>query len=448
MSRYDQMVKEDLSDTFKNEIADKKAIKRIIKNRKKACMLICLLFNLGILVVLKYTNFIIVNINELTGRTILSSVDLIVPLGLSFYTFQAVGYLLDVYWGKSEAQKNFWDMLLFVSFFPQLIQGPISRYGDLSKTLYERHSFNYKCISFGLERILWGYFKKLVVADRIGVAVAAIMSDPEYYSGGYVFIGMVFYAAQLYADFTGGIDITIGIAEVLGIHIEENFIRPFFSKNITEYWRRWHISMGTWFRDYVFYPLSISAFMKNTTKKTKKHFGTKAAKRIAVYISTLATWLATGIWHGADWHFIVWGLANGIILLVTYELEPLYDRFHRKHPALVSSLFWKCFQIIRTFMLLCCLRLFDTYASVRLACRQFVCMFTELVSNRVTASELLDLGLNVREYIIFFIGVTVMFMVSMYGRDNSVREKVTKKPFIVRYIPVQDKDRNETEKLR
>jgi D-alanyl-lipoteichoic acid acyltransferase DltB (MBOAT superfamily) len=405
--------------------------------KKKQIMLFCLFLNLGILAVVKYTNFVLLNMNYITekiGGYSFSFVNLIVPLGISFYTFQAIGYLLDVYWEKCSVQKNYFRLLLFVSFFPQLIQGPISRYSDLSKTLYDAHDFDWKQIRFGLERILWGYFKKLVLADRVSIAVAALAEAPRYYTGGFVFVGMMLYALQLYADFTGGIDITIGIAQVFGIRVEENFIRPYFSKNIAEYWRRWHISMGTWFRDYVFYPLGISRPVKSLTTRCKKRFGRKAARRIAVYIATVVTWLATGIWHGAEWRFVIWGLANGIIILLAEECEPLFKKFHKCFPKLGETAWYRGFQIVRTFLLMSCLRLFDIYGSVRRSFRQFVQMFTHIGKRAVTGRELLGLGLSVSDYVILFLGTLLLFLVSMCGRNGSVREKIAEKPYLVRYF--------------
>lgn len=416
---------------------ERRAYKNRINKSKKIWMLICLLFNLGILCFVKYTGFIIQNINnvlKLTGEAGISYSGMIVPLGISFYTFQSIGYLMDVYWGKVKPQKNFFKFTLFVSFFPQLIQGPISRYGDMSQTLYAPHKFDFKRVRFGIERILWGYFKKLVIADRVAEAVSAIMGEPDYYTGAWVFFGMIFYAIQLYADFTGGIDITIGIAQTLGVDLKENFIRPFFSKNIAEYWRRWHISMGTWFRDYVFYPVSISSPQKKLTMWIKEHMGMGAAKRVAVYFSTILTWLATGIWHGAGWHFIVWGLTNGIIILISQEFSPLYEKFHKKFPGLVSSAFYRGFQVIRTFLLLCVIRLFDNYCSVRLAIKQFIHMFTRFDLSRVSREMFLDLGLDRWDYAISAAGVIIMFTVSMAGRNGSVREKISQKPYVLRYI--------------
>jgi D-alanyl-lipoteichoic acid acyltransferase DltB (MBOAT superfamily) len=330
-------------------------------------------------------------------------------------------------------QKDLPRFVLYVSFFPQLIQGPISRYGDLSNSLYEEHSFDRRQMCFGLERILWGYFKKLVVADRIAVALEMLTSDPDYYTGGFVFLEMVFYALQLYADFSGGIDITIGIAQCLGIDVKENFIRPFFSKNIAEYWRRWHISMGTWFRDYVFYPSSVSRPVKQISGWAKKHFGRNAGRRVSVWLATLICWLATGIWHGASWNYVVWGLLNGIVILVSQELEPLYERFHQRFPGLAASRGYQAFQVGRTFLLTSCLLTLYNYKDVGLAFHQLVCMVTKFrLQGQLSIQELLNLGLSGADYVIVLVSVLLMFFVSMAGRRESVRTCLSRKPYAVR----------------
>ena len=293
---------------------EKKAYKSKMKAKKWHLLLFCLLLNLGILSVTKYTNFVISNINSfLSGTSKLSLVDMIVPMGISFYTFQTMGYIIDVYRDKQPAQKNYFKLLLFVTFFPQMVQGPISRYGDLSKTLYEPHAFERKTVSYGLMRILWGYFKKMVIADRIVTGVITLIGG-EQYTGAYVFVAMLFYAFQLYCDFTGGIDITIGIAEVMGIRLAENFNLPYFSKNIKEYWNRWHITMGTWFTDYIFYPISVCKPMLKLSKWSREHLGPAVGKRVTVYLSSFAVWLTTGIWHGASFESPCAGSAGGVVL--------------------------------------------------------------------------------------------------------------------------------------
>lgn len=429
---------------------EKKVYKSGMKKRQWRVLLIALFVGLGILAVVKYTNFAIYNVN-LALHTFGSErqfdfLDIALPMGISFYTFQALGYIIDVYRGTSEAEKNPFKFALFVSFFPQLVQGPISRFQDLSKTLYKEHSFDGKTVSFGLQRILWGFFKKLVIADRILVGVNEIIKNPESYSGAFVFVGMMFYALELYADFTGGIDITIGTAQVLGITVTENFNRPYFSKSIKEYWRRWHITMGTWFTDYIFYPISVCKPMLKFSKFSRAHFGEAIGKRMPVYLSSFAVWLATGIWHGASWNFVVWGLGNWVVIMISQEFEPLYRIFHervnrivnRKRAAggefvLADNGFYRLFQILRTILLMSCLRSFDCYRDVPLTFRMFGTMFTGGNWHVLWDGSLLGLGLGVTDYVILAAGLILLISVSLLQRGGSVRERIAAKPYPVRF---------------
>lgn len=414
---------------------EKKAYKNKIKRRQWKMLLAGLFINLGILAVVKYANFVIDNVNTAlhfigSGKEF-AVWNLILPMGISFYTFQAVGYLIDVYRGTCGAEKNPFKFALFVSFFPQLVQGPISRFQDLSKTLYAEHSFDAKRLCRGLQRILWGFFKKLVIADRILTGVNTIVRNPEEYGGAYVFVGMMFYALELYADFTGGIDITIGVAECLGIQVTENFNRPYFSKSIKEYWRRWHITMGTWFTDYIFYPISVCKPMLKLSKFSREHFGETIGKRIPVYLSSFAVWLATGIWHGASWNFVVWGLGNWVVIMASQEMEPLYRKFHDKfHPG--KSRGYQAFQIIRTILLMSCLRTFDCYRNVPLTFKMFGTIFAARNWNVLWNGSLLQLGLSMTDYAILAAGLLLLILVSLLQRTGSVREKIAGKPYIAR----------------
>lgn len=415
---------------------EKKAYKTSMKSKQRKWLLICLLLNLGVLAVVKYTNFAISNINfiskALGSGTQLSFWKIALPLGISFYTFQTMGYIIDVYRGKYPSEKNIFKLALFVSFFPQLIQGPISRFDDLSQTLFQEHSYNSKNVSFGMQRILWGFFKKLVLADRILVAVNAIIRDTDTYQGVFVFVGMLFYAYQLYADFTGGIDITIGIAEVLGIKVKENFERPYFSKSITEYWRRWHITMGTWFKDYVFYPVSVSRPMLDLSKFSRRTFGENIGKRIPVYIATLIVWFTTGIWHGANWNFVVWGLMNGIVILLSQEFQPFYEWFHKSFKVKDTFVF-RLFQVIRTILLMSSLRMFDCYRDVPLTFRMFGTMLTNFNISELFNGTFMNLGLKMFDYGVLLVGLVILITVSLIQRSGSLRCKLAEKPQRVNY---------------
>jgi len=414
---------------------EKKAYKASIKHRQWIWLLVCLFVNIGILAVVKYTNFAISNVNavlKLVGSTNqLNFRNIILPMGISFYTFQAVGYLVDVYRGVTKAERNPFKLALFISFFPQLVQGPISRFNHLQESLFAQHFFDGAVVSRGLQRVLWGYFKKMVIADRILTAVNEIIRNSDEYAGAYVFVGMLFYAFELYADFTGGIDITIGVAETMGIAVTENFQRPYFSKTIKEYWRRWHISMGTWFTDYIFYPISVCKPMLKFARFSKAHFGDVIGKRMPVYLSSFVVWFATGIWHGASWNFIVWGLGNWLVIMVSQELEPLYERFHNRFDV-KEMFFFRFFQVVRTILLMSVLRMFDCYRDVPLTFRMFGTMFTHRNWNILWDGSLLQLGLSGLDYGILLMGLVLLVAVSLVQRTGSVREKLAQKDYPVR----------------
>ena len=411
---------------------EKKAYKASMKAKKWKWLLICLFFNIGILSVTKYTNFMITNINNfLSDTSQLQLVDMIVPMGISFYTFQTMGYIIDVYRGKQEAQRNPFKLALFVSFFPQLVQGPISRYGDLAPTLFAEHKFESKTVSFGLMRILWGYFKKVVIADRIITAVTTLISGTDQYTGAYVFVAMLFYAFELYCDFTGGIDITIGIAEVMGIKLAENFNLPYFSKNIKEYWNRWHITMGTWFTDYIFYQISVCGPMLKLSKWSRNHLGQAIGKRVTVYLSSLVVWFTTGLWHGAAWNFIVWGLMNFVVIMISQELEPLYEKFHKRFNV-KGKIPYEVFQIIRTILLMSCIRMFDCYRDVPLTFKMVGSMFTDFNWHVLVDGSLLNLGITMADYLVLIVGFFIVFGVSLTKvKVGSVRTALYEKPAIV-----------------
>jgi D-alanyl-lipoteichoic acid acyltransferase DltB (MBOAT superfamily) len=415
---------------------ERKEYKAAMKKKQRTWLTLCLVFNFGILAVLKYTDFAIANVNSLLslfGRNKeLPFLRFALPLGISFYTFQTMGYIIDVYREKYSYEKNVFRLALFISFFPQLIQGPISRFDDLKKTLFSEHPFDAKEFSFGLQRILWGYFKKLVIADRLLIAVTTIVGSPKEYQGVYVLVGMFFYAIELYCDFTGGIDIVIGIGQLLGIHLEENFIRPYFSKSITEYWRRWHITLGTWFRDYMFYPISVSKSMLDLSKKCRKLFGNGIGKRIPVYIASVVVWFTTGIWHGAAWNFIVWGLLNCLVILISQECTPLYLKFHERFDV-ADKVWYRMFQIIRTFWLMSFLRTFDCYRDVGTTFRMYATIVTKPNYLELFRGGLMNLGLTSADYIVLILSVTLILIVSLLQRSGSVREKLAARPMWIRY---------------
>ena len=277
------------------------------------------------------------------------SLTVIVPLGISYYTLAAIGYLADVYWKKDVAEKNPLKLFLYLCYFPQILQGPIPKHRLLGKQLAEGHRFDYDRVCFGLQRAIWGFFKKLVIADRLSIMVSRVFDNYLEYSG-FIFVfaltGAVF---QLYADFSGCVDIALGVSEVFGITLEENFKRPFYSTSAAEFWRRWHMSLGSWFKDYVYMPISVNPTLISFGKFIKKHSGRTTARNVMTSIPLLAVWILTGLWHGTGWDYLVWGLYWGTIIIFSTWMAPVYKKINKKLGLSSKLGWWRVIQQIRTF---------------------------------------------------------------------------------------------------
>ena len=410
----------------------RKAYRESMEKKRRVLTAVCLILHFGILAAMKYGSGLIGITNTLFG-TGFSGTKLVLTMGASFYTFSAMGYVIDVQRGKYPAEKNLLRVLLYTSFFPVLVQGPISRFDRLGETLFAPHSFSREDFETGLIRVFWGYAKKLLVADRLLVAVKQLIRYPDTYNGAFVFLGMLLYAATLYADFTGGIDITIGIGKMLGITVDENFNRPYFSKSIAEYWRRWHMTLGAWFKEYVYYPVSVSKGLRTLTKAARK-LGDGFARRIPVYIATMAVWAVTGMWHGNSWNFLVWGLMNGAILLISEELSPLYKRFHERFPSLSGNWFYRAFTVLRTILLMSSLRMFDCYATVPETFRSFGSMFKVWNLPLFWRGGIASLGLSAADYAVAGAGILVMLTVSLIQRKGTLTPKLLEKPLGIRLL--------------
>lgn len=416
------------------EKSERKAYRAREKKKRFSILLFGLFLTLGVLAVLKYTGFVLSGINSMVssfGYQKFSVPSLLLPLGISFYTFQSVGYLIDVYRKKASAEKNLAKFALFVSFFPQLIQGPISRFSDLGAQLYEPHAFDGQGFGAGLTRVVWGYLKKVVVADTAMIAVRTLVTENATYNGVYVFLLILLYSAQIYGDFTGGIDITIGLAEMMGIRLAENFNRPFASRSTKEYWRRWHITMGSWFTDYIFYPLSVTPSMQRLSKWSRAKLGESVGKRIPVYTATIVTWFLTGLWHGAGMNFIVWGLLNCLVILVSQELQPLYNRFHKRFPKLEQNRFWILWQCTRTFLLMGLIRSLDCYRDVPLTFRLWGSMLTAGNWGELFSGGLLSFGLSMGHWTVLLAGVALICLVSTLGKEQPLRYRLVKRPLLL-----------------
>ena len=412
----------------------RKAVKRRDQRRQRLIVAAAMILNFGLLIYFKYLNFIIEQINRFLsegGR--ITSVQLLVPLGISFYTFVSTGYLADVYWEKTPAQKNPLKMLLFTSFFPQITQGPISNYRVLAEQLYEGHDFEYTRFAWGIQRFIWGLIKKIAIADTIGVWMQEIFIDYWRYPGITVLIGAFCYSIQIYADFSGYMDMMCGLCEILGIKLEENFERPYFSKSVAEYWRRWHITLGRWFKDYIYYPIAVSKFSRKLGKAVQKKFGRKVAKNLPATFALVITWLATGLWHGASWKYILWGGVNGFFIILTLWLEPVYKGAVKALHIREDAFYWRAFQVIRTFLLVTLIKVLPEVGTLKDGLKFIGRIFT---SHRIPASigELFSFLHEWQHFLVVAVLTAVLFICSLIQRRRPVRTYFNRLPWAVRVI--------------
>lgn len=413
---------------------EKKAYKKKTKTRKKWIMLSVLILTFGQLAVVKYTNFFIENLNPLTGGK-LHLVDMLVPLGISFFTFQSVSYVLDVYWGKVKAEKNIGKYALFVSFFPQTMQGPIGRFGTLAPQLCAPHKFDLTQVQFGLQRIFWGFCKKMILGDRAAVFVVEVFNNYRNYSGIYYVMAVLLYSVWLYADFSGGMDIVIGVAQTFGITMDENFKRPFFSKSIGEFWRRWHITLGTWMKDYVFYPFSLSKVFGKLSKFTKGHFGKHVGQTLPICVSNLLIFFLVGVWHGAAWKYIAYGLYNGFIIAFSSLCKPLYKKALDVCHINGEGKAWSFVKMVRTFLLVNIGWYFDMAVSFSAAVYMMIHSFDGLSPEPFVNGTIFQIGMKMSDLLIIIAGCIVWLIISILqelGKD--IRVSVAAMPLPLRWV--------------
>ena len=400
---------------------------------KKQCKLyvaLPLVVNFGILAVLKYSGFILKTAESIIGGSLDFShsqitENMIIPLGISFYTFQSAAYLIDIYRGNINSEHNFAKFSLYIMFFPHIIQGPIARYDALAPQLYEGHDFDYDKNVKGVLLILWGTIKKLIIAEHVGLIVNGIFDSSNYNTTLFVIAGGILYAIQLYTDFSGYMNIVIGVANLFGISLMQNFDTPYFSKNISEFWRRWHISLSSWLRDYIYIPLGGNR--KGTLRKC---------------VNVMVIFLVSGIWHGAAWTFVVWGFYHGIISVINNFTLPLGKKIRFKLNIKETSFICCAYQMITTGLLVSFGWIFFRANSLTSTFNMIKGLFnfgTSGISDIVQTARVLcrDNGLSEYKGIILLLFLVVFIAVEILNyKKISVSDKITKLPFPVRLIIV------------
>ncbi len=341
----------------------------------------------------------------------------LLPLGISFYTLQIIAYMTDVKKEKIDAENNFFKYLLFITYFPQILQGPIPRYSQLSGQLTVRHRLDVSMFVGGFELMLWGYFQKLVVADRANIMVNRLFGEYQSYHGMYMILAGVLYSIQLYADFNGCVCIAKGVSEMLGIRLADNFTHPYFSDSIKEFWRRWHISLSSWLRDYIYIPL-----------------GGNRNGRVRKYINLFITFFVSGIWHGIGSTFIIWGLLHAFYQMMGEILTPLRNRFVSLFHINRNTFSHRLWKQVTTFVLVMIAWMFFRASSVSQAIAMIKSMVTTFNPWILWDHSIYLLGLDAKNVWILMIGILTMFFVSYLQTKMSLRAELTKQGIIFRYL--------------
>ena len=365
--------------------------------------------------------------------SVLEALPLAGALGMGYYTAQTIGYILDVAWGNAAVQKNPIKLFLFICFFPQLTVGPISRYNDLS-VIYEGHDFSYQNICFGCQRILWGLFKKLVISDRTGLIVNGIWDGEASFGGAWFWLAVFLYPLQIYTDFSGCMDIVLGAAELFDIHMAENFRNPFFSKNSQEFWQRWHITLGTWAREYVYYPVLKSKFLVNLGKKSKKRFGKRIGKFIPWAVGMGILWFVMGFWHGSVQHIFGVSLWFWTMLILSELFKPLLTKLIEIFHIKTESLAWHIFQSVRTYIVYAVGVVFFSSPGLRGAFHHYKLLLTSF-SHASKGGGLDLLGVTAKDVWVIALGTLVLFVVDVLREKHTyTRYWIAKRGVVLRLL--------------
>ena len=385
--------------------------------RRRLLLTLSAVLSLGMLAYCKYADFLISGFNAVTGLSV-PLLRMALPIGISFYTFQILSYVIDLYRGEIRVQRNYFYLLLYVSFFPQLVAGPIERSTNLLTQFDTPHKLEYDNVRDGLLRMVWGFFLKIVIADRAAILVNQVFNYCNYYEGPTVLIAAVLFAFQVYGDFAGYSNIAIGAAQVMGFKLMKNFERPYLAVSVSDFWRRWHISLSTWFRDYLYIPLGGNR--KGTVRK---------------YINQMIVMLVSGLWHGAAWNYVIWGGINGLYQVAGGITKPFRRRIQQKTGARTNTLSWRIGQVLTTFVLIDLSWIFFRANSLGDAMHLLSSLFRGWNTSIFFDGSLLKLGLDQTEWLVLLGALLILLAVSlMQEKGVSVLEAVKRQQLWFRWL--------------
>lgn len=416
----------------------KRVLKEEAKGKCKKVLIGILVLNLGILCVIKFTKFFEGPINSLLSLAgaggNFSAASIIVPLGISYYTFSTLSYLLDVYWKRVDYEKDYARFLLYAIYFPHILQGPIARYGRLGQRLKQELTFDYDRVCKGLQLMLWGFFKKLVIADRINIFTSGLYSNYKEAAGAMFVMAFFLDIVYIYADFSGCMDIARGASQIFGVELDLNFDHPFSAKSIPEFWRRWHMSLGSWFKDYVYFPISTSKLVKNVGKTCKQHNLPEPLTRgFITVIPVFATWMLTGIWHGTGKTYVAWGMYYSTLIFLSVMFSESLQKVTEKLRINTETWAWKVFQMVRTTILFGGGRWLTRPGTLWRSAYCFKRIFTDFNPWTLFDGTLYTYGLDDKGFRLMLVTILIFGGVSMLQQKDSVRDLIAKQNFVFRW---------------
>lgn len=393
--------------------------------------------SLGILGILKYFNFFGQTAAGLLGAFhvdwIFTPVKFMVPIGISFYTLQVISYITDVYRGTQKAEHNLLKIALYLSFFPTIMEGPISRFHQVADDLYAGRAITFENLKFGYQRIVWGLFKKLVIADRLYATVKYVFEGYANLDGAVIAFGVVCYTTQLYMEFSGCMDIIIGSGEIFGIKLPENFRQPFAAKDASEFWRRWHITLGTFFKDYIFYSVSLAKPVKKLAKKVKEKFGRTVSAFVGSTIALFAVWSCNGLWHGANWTFIFYGMYYFVLIFIENITEAPVKKLAQKLHVNRESIWYRAVQTVKMFFIINIGELFFRADTIQDGFAMFGKILTDFHISNLLGS-ITALKMDKLDLAVVVMGVLIVAIVGMlHEKEVHIRAQIAQWNLPVRW---------------
>ena len=363
----------------------------------------------------------------------------IIALGISYYTLSLIGYLADVYWRKEKAEKNPLKLLLFAVYFPKILQGPITKYRTTAASLFSEHRFSFEHLCLGLQRFVWGFFKKLVVADRLNMFVQQVFGEAgayENYGGSVILVAAVFGAFQLYCDFSGCMDMALGISETLGVSLDENFNHPFLSKSAAEFWRRWHITLGAWFKDYVYMPLAVAPWLMKLCGNIRKKGFKRMSKAAAAIIPLSAVWILTGLWHGTGLNYLFWGIYWGLLIILATIFDPELKKLTALLKINPEGTAFQTFRRLRTFLLFVISRLITLPGSMHATGGIIGRIAAHFEPWHLVNGDLYTMALDRPNFILGILGIVLVLGVDRIEEKAGchITQVVAKQHIIIRWV--------------